>query len=507
MKIFKKNRDSVEYVINFVSIIMLCISGILTIALYSEDGNSVISTGIFGGMGLTMELAKIIFIVLLGFFILKRMVKESFVTGILCIVLLGISVYANYTYSMNSDSRKLDNGKTETQEYKQISSQKSKLESELNKLNSSKAIKEKSIVDYDSKIAEQVKIKDETIAKYDDVWSRNNTAKQYNTEIERLNNDKNTTNADIKDIDTKANSINNQLATLNTKLNSTKQYKYNKNKGVNSNVIRIILGVMFEIIAVSLFFLGILRKNRLIKERNGVKTPQEIFENAVNDLIINVTTAYTEQIKAQTRLFSQQFSQDKVLIHDAEVKQICDEKVDKKFDEIIEQNNNILEPILEPILEQKEVQISEENLKEKEDQRKAFLNSVLSQEEVQKEIGNAYPETNKKSYKLSRKFKDKRLKIKRAKILKFEQKVKSEDTEEVKTKVKPENDDKLSQKLRQKLSRYLDKNYDTGDVIKIKELREKFDLTEARWKKIKTNLPIETKGTKSFYRGEKHANI
>jgi len=114
---------------------------------------------------------------------------------------------------------------------------------------------------------------------------------------------------------------------------------------------------------------------------------------------------------------------------------------------------------------------------------------------------------NKINYKLSQKFKNKNYKIKRAKILKFEQKFKSENIEEVKTevksKVKSENDDKLSQKLSQKLSRYLDKNYDTGDVIKIKELREKFDLTEAKWKRLKTNLPVESKGTKSFYTGNK----
>jgi DNA-binding Lrp family transcriptional regulator len=321
MKIFKKNHDSVEYLINFVAMIMLGISAIITINLYAEDGNGIISIGIFGGMGLTMELAKIIFILLLGFFILKRMTKESIITGILCIVLLGISVYANYTYSINLDSRKLESGKIETQEYKRLASQKSKLEKELNKLNNSKNDKEKKSNNYDTQINEQVRLKDETIAKYDDVWSKNNTAKQYNAEIERLTSDKNSTNTSLKDIDNKINEVNKKLTIINNKLNVTTQYKYNKNKGVNSNTIRVVLGIMFEIIAVSLFFLGIIRKNTLIKEKNGIKTPQEIFENAVNELIINVTTAYTEQIKSQTRLFSQQFNNPSQ-IYDAEVKQI-----------------------------------------------------------------------------------------------------------------------------------------------------------------------------------------
>lgn len=491
MKIFKKNRDSIEYVINFVSIVMLCISGILTVMLYSEDGNGIISTGIFGGMGLTMELAKIIFIALLGFFILKQMFKESIITGILCVVLLGISVYANYTYSINSDNRKLEVNKTETQEYKSLTNQKDKLEADLNRLNNSKSTKEKSIIGYDNQISEQVKLKDESIAKHDDVWSRNNIAKQYNTEIERITNDKNTVNTSLKDIDSKIDSINTKLSTVNNKLNNAKQYKYNKNTGVNSNKVRILLGVMFEVIAVSLFFLGVLRKNRIIKEKDGVKTPQEIFESAINDLIVNVTTAYTEQVKAQTRLFSQQFNQDQIYINDAEIKQIDD----KKNDEILEQNTQIINPVLDKNFD--------EDPEEKEKQRKILLDRVLSQGKEQTKNIERPVKPKESKLRLSQKYKGKTFKVKTAKILKFEQKVKPEDEQEVKTKVKSENEDKLSKKLSQKLSRYLDKNYDTGDVIKIKELREKFELTEARWKKIKSNLPIESKGTKSFYTGSK----
>jgi hypothetical protein len=142
----------------------------------------------------------------------------------------------------------------------------------------------------------------------------------------------------------------------------------------------------------------------------------------------------------------------------------------KKFDKILDQNEQILG--------------------HKKEQEKLLLDSALNQQKEKKE-------DTKKTLKLSQKYKGKRFKIKRSNILKFEQKVKSENVQEVKSKVKSKNDDKLSQKL----SRFLGKNYNTGDVIKIKELRQKFDITESKWKTIKTNLPIETKGTKSFYIG------
>jgi hypothetical protein len=256
-------------------------------------------------MGFTMELAKIIFLVLLGFFILKSQYKIAIITALLSIILIIISVYANYTYSSNFDSRKLDSKKTETQQYRYLASQKSKLEKDLTDLKSSKSDKESSIKSYDKQIETQTNQKDRTISKYEDVWSKNNTAKEYNKEIERLQTEKNNLSTEIKNIDTKIDDNNKLLGNINTKLASTKQYSYKSNKGVNSNVIRILLGVMFEVIAVGLFFIGILRKNTLLKEKQGIQSPQEIFQSAINDMIINATLAYTEQIKAQTQLFSQ----------------------------------------------------------------------------------------------------------------------------------------------------------------------------------------------------------
>jgi len=303
MKIFKKSHDVIEITTYFVSGLMFFISAILTISLYMEDGTSLLSIGIFSGMGFTMELAKIIFLVLLGFFILKSQYKIASITALLSIILIIISVYANYTYSRNFDSRKLDSNKTETQQYKHLASQKSKLEKDLTDLKSSKSDEESSIKSYDKQIETQTNQKDSTIAKYEDVWSKNNTAKEYNKEIERLQTEKNNLNADIQNINTKIDDNNKLLDSINTKLASTKQYSYKSNIGVNSNVIRILLGVMFEVIAVGLFFIGILRKNTLLKEKQGILSPQEIFQSAINDMIINATLAYTEQIKAQTQLF------------------------------------------------------------------------------------------------------------------------------------------------------------------------------------------------------------
>jgi len=304
MKIFKKSHDVIELTTYFVSGLMFTISAILTVSLYMEDGTSLLSIGIFGGMGLTMELAKIIFLVLLGFFILKNQYKIAIITILLSFILISISVYANYTYSRNFDSRKLDRNRTETQQYKQLAIQKSKFESDLKYLKSSKSDKENSMKSYDKQIESQTNQKDSTISKYEDVWSKNNTAKEYNKEIERLQTEKNNLNADIQNINTKIDDNNKLLDSTNTKLASTKQYSYKSNKGVNSNVIRILLGVMFEVIAVGLFFIGILRKNTLLKENQGIQSPQEIFQSAINDMIINATLAYTEQIKAQTQLFS-----------------------------------------------------------------------------------------------------------------------------------------------------------------------------------------------------------
>jgi len=305
MKIFKKSHDVIEYVTYFVSGLMFFISAILTISLYVEDGTNILSIGIFGGMGFTMELSKIIFLVLLGFFILKSQYKIAIITALLSIILIIISVYANYTYSRNFDSRKLDSNKRETQQYRYLASQKSKLEKDLTDLKSSKLDKESSIKSYDKQIETQTNQKDRTISKYEDVWSKNNTAKEYNKEIERLQTEKNNLSTEIKNIDIKIDDNNKLLGNINTKLASTKQYSYKSNKGVNSNVIRILLGVMFEVIAVGLFFIGVLRKNTLLKEKQGIQSPQEIFQSAINDMIINATLAYTEQIKAQTQLFSQ----------------------------------------------------------------------------------------------------------------------------------------------------------------------------------------------------------
>lgn len=55
--------------------------------------------------------------------------------------------------------------------------------------------------------------------------------------------------------------------------------------------------------------------------------------------------------------------------------------------------------------------------------------------------------------------------------------------------------------LSEKLSQYLDSIYRNGDMVKTKELRSKFNLSESGWKKVKKSLPVESKGTKLFYKG------
>jgi prefoldin subunit 5 len=333
MKIFKKSKDTLNQAINLVSILMFVISAILTVTLYLEDSSNASSFIVFGGMGLTVEIAKVIMIVLTGFFILKKS-KAIAPTAILTMILVLISIYANYTYSMNVDTRKEEANKTETTAYTQLSKQISDLEDEIKDLKDSKETKENQVIKIDEDITEQTNQRNSESNEYDSIWAKDEVNSQYDKSIEDLQSNRDNLNSEIETIDTKIDTANKKLDKLNSSLADTKQFEYTAMEGINDKRIRIVLGVIFEVIAVALFFLGILRRNILEKEKNGIQSPEQLFENAMQDMIISSTKAYTSMLKKQTELMTENINSSlngQNRSHTDDIRIVEDEKEETKL--------------------------------------------------------------------------------------------------------------------------------------------------------------------------------
>jgi hypothetical protein len=125
-----------------------------------------------------------------------------------------------------------------------------------------------------------------SMSKYEKSWNKLEVSKPYKQEITRLQSEKDKLNIKLVETTKQVSDKETIIKNINKKLENTKRYDV-QTKGLNGKNIRIFLGILFEIIAVMLFFVGLIRKNIIQKENVTIQDNIPVHTSTDNEIVVN----------------------------------------------------------------------------------------------------------------------------------------------------------------------------------------------------------------------------
>jgi hypothetical protein len=305
-------------IIYIIVIVMFLLSSLFTVKVYIGDSNNLSDQIILASMGICLELAKIVMIPIVVKF--KSNCKKFWtgISSIILLLLIAVSIYSNYQYTNSINENKNEKSKIETTEYKSLNGHINILNKSLNEsLNEKKSLNiqllslNKSLNEVNSKIESNIQSKNDKVAGITNVYKIESYSKLYDDNIKSLNENKKSLNDQLESLNKSLNKIESDVKVTNKSLNKfkyqiskVKKFEYKNTSSFGNKNIRIILGILFEIVAISLFLIHnisiiepspkIVKQIRKEKIKEVKQIPQVIPNNIVN---FNLDSKYLQYIK------------------------------------------------------------------------------------------------------------------------------------------------------------------------------------------------------------------
>jgi hypothetical protein len=255
-------RKSIIYLI---VIVMLIISTLFTVKVYMGDANNLLDKGILASMGICLELAKIVMIPIVIKFKKDKRKLLTFCSSIILFLLIGVSIYSNYQYTKSINNNRINESKIVTQEYKSLEdSLKESLKDKKIIIGRIKSL-EDSLEDSLKEITKNTNEKTSKTVGITNIYKIKSLEESFNENIKTLNEGKENIIGRLEESKKSLKESLKDEKQIIRRLSKTPKYSFKKTSSFSNNNVRILLGILFELIAISLYFIDSILKADNIK--------------------------------------------------------------------------------------------------------------------------------------------------------------------------------------------------------------------------------------------------